>query len=97
MTHDVDAIYDQGVFRPLVPLVLPDGTRVHLRIEQQAGIPAQESPVARIRTPRLVNPEQAAEFTMENSAAGLVDWLLDCPEKGWFQPLPSESTDTLSR
>jgi hypothetical protein len=26
---------------------------------------------------------------------GLVDWLLDCPEKGFFTPLPSESTDTL--
>ena len=27
--------------------------------------------------------------------AGLVDWLLACPEKGWFQPIKSESTDTL--
>ena len=26
---------------------------------------------------------------------GLVDWLLDCPEKGWFTPVESESTDTL--
>jgi hypothetical protein len=26
---------------------------------------------------------------------GLVDWLLACPEKGWFQPIASESTDTL--
>lgn len=26
---------------------------------------------------------------------GLVDWLLACPEKGWFQPIKSESTDTL--
>jgi AbrB family looped-hinge helix DNA binding protein len=26
---------------------------------------------------------------------GLVDWLLACPEKDWFEPLPSESTDTL--
>lgn len=26
---------------------------------------------------------------------GLVDWLLSCPEKDWFEPLPSESTDTL--
>lgn len=29
----------------------------------------------------------------ENS--GLVDWLLACPEKNWFEPIPSESTDTL--
>ena len=27
--------------------------------------------------------------------AGLVNWLLACPEKGWFQPLASETTDTL--
>jgi AbrB family looped-hinge helix DNA binding protein len=26
---------------------------------------------------------------------GLVDWLLSCPVKGWFEPIPSESTDTL--
>ena len=26
---------------------------------------------------------------------GLVDWLLACPEKDWFQPLASESTDPL--
>lgn len=26
---------------------------------------------------------------------GLVDWLLACPEKGFFQPVDSESTDTL--
>jgi AbrB family looped-hinge helix DNA binding protein len=26
---------------------------------------------------------------------GVVDWLLDCPEKGWFTPIESESTDSL--
>jgi AbrB family looped-hinge helix DNA binding protein len=26
---------------------------------------------------------------------GLVDWLLSCPEKGFFVPIDSESTDTL--
>ena len=26
---------------------------------------------------------------------GLVDWLLSCPEKGFFVPVASESTDTL--
>lgn len=26
---------------------------------------------------------------------GLVDWLADCPEKGFFVPIESESTDTL--
>ena len=26
---------------------------------------------------------------------GLVDWLLACPEKGYFVPIESESTDAL--
>jgi AbrB family looped-hinge helix DNA binding protein len=26
---------------------------------------------------------------------GVVDWLLGCPEKGFFTPITSESTDTL--
>ena len=26
---------------------------------------------------------------------GTVDWLLDCPTKGFFVPIDSESTDTL--
>ena len=27
--------------------------------------------------------------------AGLVDWLLACPAKGFYTPIPSESTDSL--
>ena len=27
--------------------------------------------------------------------AGLVEWLLACPEKGYFVPIESESTDSL--
>ncbi len=27
--------------------------------------------------------------------AGVVDWLLACPEKGFFAPIESESTDSL--
>ena len=26
---------------------------------------------------------------------GVIDWLLSCPEKGFFVPIESESTDTL--
>lgn len=29
------------------------------------------------------------------SERGLVDLLLSCPEKGWFVPIPSDSTDAL--
>ncbi len=27
--------------------------------------------------------------------AGVIDWLLACPDKDWFCPLPSDSTDTI--
>lgn len=37
MIHDIDAIYDRGVFRPIKPLALPEGLRVRLRVEDQDG------------------------------------------------------------
>jgi AbrB family looped-hinge helix DNA binding protein len=53
--------------------------------------------------------EPGQEFEIERVAAGeyrlvrrvppanqgLVDWLLACPEKGFFVPVESESTDSL--
>jgi AbrB family looped-hinge helix DNA binding protein len=42
---------------------------------------------------------QAGEYLLKQVPAGgwagLADWLLSCPEKGWFQSLDSESTDEL--
>ena len=38
------------------------------------------------------------EYRLVRRAAlneGVVDWLLACPEKGFFVPVESESTDTL--
>jgi predicted DNA-binding antitoxin AbrB/MazE fold protein len=35
--HDIHAIYDQGVFRPVEPLALPEGARVRLRVEEENG------------------------------------------------------------
>ena len=32
---------------------------------------------------------------IERRNKGLVDWLLSCPDKGYFVPIESESTDTL--
>jgi hypothetical protein len=37
-------------------------------------------------------PKRAATTPAQ---ASVVDWLLACPEKGWFCPLPSESTDEI--
>ncbi len=57
---------------------------------------------------RLDRVEEGEEFEIErldrgeyrlvrraSANAGLVDWLLSCPEKGFFVPVPSESTDRL--
>jgi predicted DNA-binding antitoxin AbrB/MazE fold protein len=36
MPEQIDAIYDAGVLKPIVPLSLPDKTQVKLTIEPQA-------------------------------------------------------------
>jgi predicted DNA-binding antitoxin AbrB/MazE fold protein len=65
MVHDINAIFDHGVFRPLEPIVLADGTRVHLRVEEQNSAADKQTAPTRILSPRLVDPEQIAEFRME--------------------------------
>jgi predicted DNA-binding antitoxin AbrB/MazE fold protein len=65
MSHDVDAIYDHGVFRPIEPLVLPEGTRVHVRVESESDLPPIENAPAKLRSPRLAHPEQAVDFQLE--------------------------------
>ena len=52
--------------------------------------PGQEFDIERIERGeyRLVRRAPAAN-------EGVVDWLLDCPEKGYFLPIESEDTDSL--
>ena len=60
-------------------------------IRREDGIePGQQFEVERIARGeyRLVRSEPPPN-------EGLVDWLLACPEKGFFTPIESESTDTL--
>ncbi|MCG3149808.1 MAG: hypothetical protein PCFJNLEI_03273 [Verrucomicrobiae bacterium] len=61
------------------------------KIRQQDGIePGQEFEVERIDRGeyRLVRRQPRPN-------EGLVDWLLACPQKGFFVPIESESTDSL--
>lgn len=37
MTYDIDAIYNNGVFRPLEPVAIPEGVRVHLRVDERTA------------------------------------------------------------
>ena len=66
-------------------LILPAEIRRLDRVE-----PGQEFDVERIDRGqyRLVRREPPPN-------EGLVDWLVACPEKDWFVPIESESTDTL--
>ena len=66
-------------------IVLPAGIR------QRDGIkPGQEFEIERI---------ERGEYRLSRRRAapneGLIDCLLSCPEKGYFVPIESESTDTL--
>lgn len=60
-------------------------------IRERDGIePGQEFDIERIERGeyRLVRRKPSPN-------QGLVDWLLDCPEKGFFVSINSESTDAL--
>jgi AbrB family looped-hinge helix DNA binding protein len=66
-------------------IVLPAELRQQDRIE-----PGQEFEVERL---------DRGDYRLVRLTArpneGMVDWLLGCPEKGFFTPIESESTDTL--
>ena len=66
-------------------IVLPAALR-----EQDDIEPGQEFEVERIDRGeyRLVRRKESAND-------GVVDWLLSCPDKGFFVAIESESTDTL--
>lgn len=59
-------------------------------LRQQDGIKAgQQFEIERL---------QSGEYLLKKIAepkVGLMTWLLSCPDKDWFQPIPSESTDTI--
>lgn len=66
-------------------IVLPAELRQQDRIE--AG---QEFEVE-----RLDRGEYRLVWRTTRPNEGVVDWLLGCPEKGFFVPIESEATDTL--
>jgi predicted DNA-binding antitoxin AbrB/MazE fold protein len=73
MVRHVDAVFTQGAFRPLEPLALPEGTRVHLSVEEKTNA-SPVPPAAKIHSPKLAHPKDAADFVMEvreNGDAGV--------------------------
>jgi predicted DNA-binding antitoxin AbrB/MazE fold protein len=37
MSHEVDAVYNNGAFVPVTPMAIREGTHVHLRVEEKAS------------------------------------------------------------
>ena len=72
MVRHVDAIFTQGAFRPLEPLKLPEGSRVHLSVEDVSSAKSMPA-TAKIHTPRLAHPEDVIDFAMEVREAGDAD------------------------
>lgn len=66
-------------------IVLPAELR-----EQDTIVPGQRFLIERLEPGMYLLKREA-----NGANAGLVDWLLACPVKDWFKPIPSESTDQL--
>jgi AbrB family looped-hinge helix DNA binding protein len=65
-------------------VVLPAELRQQDRLR-----PGQQFEIERLKEGRYL-----LQVSNPNSS-DLLDWLRNCPEKDWFQPLPSESTADL--
>ena len=67
----------------------------------QIVIPAEIRERDRIRPGEEFDIERldSGEYLLQRRASrvneGVVDWLLGCPDKGYFVPIESESTDEL--
>jgi hypothetical protein len=56
--------------------------------QQDRVLPGQEFAIE-----RLEEGEYLLRRIDSGENAGVVDWLLDCPAKGWFRKIESESPD----
>jgi AbrB family looped-hinge helix DNA binding protein len=68
----------------------------------QIVLPAELRQQDRIRTGQQFEVERLAagqyllkKVSKQGKRGGLFEWLQACPEKDWFEPLTSESTDDL--
>ena len=66
-------------------IVLPASFRSRDKIRSGQGFKVE----------RLDPGRYLLEKVKEPRNEGVVEWLLSCPVKGFFQPIPSESTDSM--
>ena len=84
MARQLEAVYEQGVFRPLEPLTLPEHQHVRLTLEEQPaeekpanGGPAQETPTKLSwRSTEPVNARrEEMEWLAQQSASYAGEWV----------------------
>lgn len=77
------------------------GMKTTVSSKGQIVLPAELRQMDRIEAGQEFDVERLdhGEYRLVRRAArpneGAIDWLLACPEKGYFVPVESESTDTL--
>jgi predicted DNA-binding antitoxin AbrB/MazE fold protein len=72
MVRQVHAIFSQGAFQPIEPVALPEGTRVHLSVEEEVSA-GPVAAAAMMHTPKLARREDARVFLMEVRETGDAD------------------------
>jgi predicted DNA-binding antitoxin AbrB/MazE fold protein len=68
MIQRVEAIYDHGVFRPVEPVIFPEGARVRLNVEEKNGA-----------EPSAVKPAEGEIPTLLERMKGFVGTVHDLP------------------
>lgn len=58
--------------------------------QQDRILPGQQFDIKRLETGQYLLKRR-----VDQESKGMVDWLLACPEKDWFEPIPSQATNTL--
>jgi predicted DNA-binding antitoxin AbrB/MazE fold protein len=66
MVYNVEAIYDHGVFRPIEPLALPEGTRVHLHVVEESAAEHSADEPAEGELPTLLERMKGFVGTVHN-------------------------------
>jgi predicted DNA-binding antitoxin AbrB/MazE fold protein len=66
MVHNIDAIFDNGVFRPIGPLALPNGARVHLRVENSESVQPTQGDEVETASPTLLERMKDFVGTVDN-------------------------------
>ncbi|MFN7945614.1 MAG: antitoxin family protein [Blastocatellia bacterium] len=72
MSESVEAVYENGVFRPLSRIILPEGERVHLTIVSSADQPCD---------PAWNLAELAEETGLADLATNIDHYLYGLPEQ----------------